>query len=44
MLERVLFLVGAVLEDLSCGNAELFQMHFFMCLVQHYGTINVIMW
>lgn len=28
MLEQVLFLVGAVWEELSCGNAELFQVHF----------------
>lgn len=49
MLEQVWFLVGAVLEEMSCGKAELFQMHFFShvvveSLVQRYGTINFTMW
>lgn len=49
MLEQVLFLVGAVLEKLSCRNGDLFQMHFLShmiverSLVQHHGTINFTM-
>lgn len=51
-LEQVLFLVGAPLEEASCGNAVLFRMNLFshvvaesrINLLRQHGTINFMMW